>query len=123
MTIRQALRELGLYTEPPRGRPALYSHDEKKRVKAEQSRAARARAVADRATTKAGDAPPKRKLGRPKLYNTSQEAKAAQLAQNRVCMRRYNERMIEALRALKDTLEPTSQVEPSPDEQNILQPI
>ena len=123
MTIRQALKELGMYMEPSRGRPALYSREDLKLVKAQQSRSARARAAADRAAKKAGEAVPNRKRGRPKLYNTPEEAKVAQREQNRICAERYKARMIGALCALKDTLEPTREIEPSPTERNIILPI
>jgi len=44
--------------------------------------------------------PPKFKRGRPTVYATEEEAKAAQKEQNRLCKQRYNARVLEALENL-----------------------
>ena len=69
--------------------------------------------------------PPKFKRGRPKVYATEEEAKAAHSEQNRLCKQRYNARVLEALENLDKLLKQRHTLdldgEDSPDEEkNVL---
>ena len=68
--------------------------------------------------------PPKFKRGRPKVYATEEEAKAAHRAQNRLCKQRYNARVLEALENLDKLLKQRHtldlEVEDSSDEEKNL---
>ena len=106
MTIRKILDDLGLYAAPPRGKRPTYSPEEARRVRRQQQKAALARSRAvDRERQEAGLGPLSRRRGRPRIYATVEEAKAAMRAQNAVCRKQLAARVEEALLALKPILD------------------
>ena len=106
MTIRKILDELGLYAAPPRGKRPTYSPEEARRVRRQQQKAALARARAvDRERQETGLEPLVRRRGRPRIYATVEEAKAAMRAQNAVCRKQLAARVEEAIWAIKPILD------------------
>ena len=102
MTIRQVLSELGMYQTPPRGRPPTQRNAEDAlQLKRERCKLSQAATRAEiRACKAAGLDHIARARGRPKLYETPEEAKSAHLVQSRACNNRSKVRLIEALQAL-----------------------
>ena len=102
----EKLTELGVCEPLPRGRLSRYDTREEaalaKKASMQRSQILRRQLVKD--AREQGLEPPQFKRGRPRLYTTEEEAKAAQRAQNRLCKQRYNARVLEALENLDKLL-------------------
>ena len=121
MTICQVLTELGVHAKPPRGKPPTYTPEEAYRVRHQQCKKAQiAMREEDMACKTAGLEPPTRKRGRPRIYATPAEAKAAGRAQNKVCRVRLKERLEDAILALKPMLDSAREAARSNAQQNNL---
>ena len=84
------LAELGVYEPLPRGCVRLYETTEEanvaKKACMQRSQIARRHVIKDERLQ--GLEPPKFKPGRPKMFSTEEEAKAAHREQNRLCKQR-----------------------------------
>ena len=99
----EKLAELGACEPLPRGRLTRYETKEEaavaKKESMQRSQILRRQLLKD--AREKGLEPPQFKRGRPKLYTTEEEAKAAQRAQNKLCKQRYNARVLQALETLE----------------------
>ena len=100
-TLRAALVSLGVLEDIRPGQPRKYIGEEGQELKRQKMReGCRAYISKIREAAKRGEPRPELKRGRPRLYETEEEARAAANEQNRNCRIRHRERLLEGVEKL-----------------------